>query len=303
MLMIKILNFHEVYNYQWLDNLMVYLKSKYEMVSMDTLNGFYKGDIQLKNACHITVDDGEKSFYEVIFPVLKKHNIPASLFISPKMITERSNYWFQEINGYNPIELGKSIAAELAISYGSLNKFHPIWILKTLKIIDIFEVIKRYQSITNTDQKKCQNITIENLKEVHKSGLINIGAHTMNHPILKNEDYESSNYEIRQSIINISNILNCPVKYFAYPNGNPDLDFSDREEKFLMNNGIQLAVSLEQRNIKLTDNRMLVPRFGITDCQSLSIIKSKLILGNFWNNLRKIKYSEEVKQRNQFRNL
>jgi peptidoglycan/xylan/chitin deacetylase (PgdA/CDA1 family) len=299
----RILNLHEVRDFRWFDKLASYLKSRYNMVSLDSIENFYGTDMDLKNACHITVDDGEKSFYEVIYPVLKKHKIPATLFVSPKIITERSNYWFQEIKGYNSNELKKSISSVTGISFNLLKNYNEVWILKTLKINEIQEIIKTYQSTTKTIPKISQNITIENLKEISESGLITLGAHSLNHPILINEDNKNCEIEISSSINDLSAIIKKKVKYFAYPNGTQNLDFSFREEKILSLNGIQLALTTEAGNLSLSDNKFRIPRLGIAENQNMLVIKSKLFLGSQWKILKKMKPTEEHQQRRKITRL
>ena len=68
----KILNFHQVKDCVWFDEVVCYLKSKYVFVTTEDLYEFYKGQINLKNSCHITIDDGDKSFYNVIFSGFKE---------------------------------------------------------------------------------------------------------------------------------------------------------------------------------------------------------------------------------------
>jgi peptidoglycan/xylan/chitin deacetylase (PgdA/CDA1 family) len=269
------------------------------MVSMEDLDNFCNRNNTLNNACHITVDDGENSFYKIVFPILMKHKVPVTLFVSPKIITKRTNYWFQEIDGYDPFELKRSIAAIKSIPYNSLEKYSAIWILKTLKIKEIWEIIKRYQHATHTSNKNCQNITTENLHELDRCGIVTIGAHTMNHPILANEDDITSNFEITASVDELSSLLDHKINYFAYPNGKHDLDFTFREEKILKSNGIRLAVTTEAANISLSSQKMRTPRFCISDGKKLPIIKTKLILGSMSRSLQRIKVAEEVVQRKQ----
>jgi len=72
------------------------LKSKYSLVDLnffENLNNYKKK----KGFCHITFDDGDKTFYTVAYPILKKHNVPATLFVSPKIVVKQENFWFQEI--------------------------------------------------------------------------------------------------------------------------------------------------------------------------------------------------------------
>ncbi|RYE37373.1 MAG: polysaccharide deacetylase family protein, partial [Sphingobacteriales bacterium] len=237
----RIINFHEVYDREWFESLVIYLKSRYTMVSMDQLNEFYSGGTKLDHSCHLTVDDGEQSFYDVIFPVLRKHNIAASLFISPAVIAKRENYWFQEIRGYDSNELRRCISFVTTIPFESMKNFDVVWILKSLRITQIRSIIARYQLVTHTAPKAFQNISIENLHEIVQSDLVTIGAHTLNHPVLMNEDNLSAEEEIRSSIEQLSAMLNKEIRYFAYPNGTRNFDFTEREERILERNGIQLA--------------------------------------------------------------
>src|SRR5689334_23255907 len=130
----KIINFHDIDNARWFEEVISMLKSKYEMVTAESIQKFYNGDDTVKNACHITVDDGHISFYNVIFPVLKKHNIPATLFVSPKVFLENTNYWFQEIEGFNQTILKHIIENKFGLPVDLLFGYDVKSILKTLKI-------------------------------------------------------------------------------------------------------------------------------------------------------------------------
>ncbi len=96
----SVLLFHAVTDRPWFDDVICWLKRRYTMLSLDSLSGVCGGTKEVGKSCHITVDDGDKSFYEVMFPVLRKHGVPASLFVSPKICVEERNFWFQEIEGY-----------------------------------------------------------------------------------------------------------------------------------------------------------------------------------------------------------
>ncbi|HZW40176.1 MAG TPA: polysaccharide deacetylase family protein [Ignavibacteriaceae bacterium] len=293
----KIINFHRVTNMVWLDNIICYLKSKYKIVNATDLYAFYKNGISLNNTCHITIDDGDKSFYDCIFPILKKHNVPASIFVSPKIITEKSNYWFQEIIGYNQLELKQIMSDMSKIPINNLMKFSSVSILKTYNINQIHEIIKIYQKKTNTQKKVFQNMTVNNLKEVNQSKLITIGAHTLNHPILQNEDDNISRYEIKESIFELSTLLNQQIKYFAYPNGIPNMDFTLREKTYLRELDIHLSFTTEPKNFSIKSDTMCIPRMGVTDSESMPFFKTKMFLGSLWSPIIYLKPTGEINER------
>lgn len=73
----KVINFHVVEDPIWFEKIIVYLKSRYRMVTAKSIYDYYHNHAMLKNACLITVDDGHISSYRVIYPILKKHKVPA----------------------------------------------------------------------------------------------------------------------------------------------------------------------------------------------------------------------------------
>jgi hypothetical protein len=125
----------------------------------------------------------------------------------------------------------------------------------------------------------------------------------MNHPILKNEDDLSSQFETMQSVKALSSMLNREVKCFAYPNGIPNVDFSEREETYLKKAGVRLAFSTESKNFSYSDNTMRIPRIGVSNVESAFLIKAKLLTGASWEKLKKLKVTGEYKQRWQITTL
>lgn len=293
----KILNFHLVDNQEWFESAIKLIKSKYRMVSIDTLIDYYAGKIRLKNACHITIDDGDKTFYDFIYPVLKKHNVPASLYVSPKIFNEAKNFWFQEVEGYNDVVLKEIIAKEKNIDPEKLKPYNIFNVLKAFDIKTIHHLLAKYRSQTNTPVKPYQNMSIAELLEVDRDGLVTIGAHTMNHPILNNENNESAAYEINESVTQLASLLGHQVKCFSYPNGIPDYDFTEREQNLLKANGVKITFSTEAKNFNAQNNLMSVPRIGVSNNESMLFLKAKLVLGPVWDNLKRIKSTGEYKHR------
>ena len=96
-----VLVFHKESNGPLFEKIIVALKTRYRLVCIHELEQLLKEKQELKNVCHISFDDGHRSFYDVIFPVLLKHHVPVSLFISPDVISTNTNYWFQEVHDYD----------------------------------------------------------------------------------------------------------------------------------------------------------------------------------------------------------
>lgn len=250
--------FHEVHDQVLLNNTIESLKNNYHIIAMEELEAYYYDNKNLKNSCHLSFDDGDSSFYRNVLPVIKKHKIPVSTYVSPSMARNQKNFWFQEIAGYQTeklLEITRKVTREEAENIKSvdLKKF-----LKTQQLEVIWEIIGSYQKKTNTPMKAPMNMTEEQLIEVKSSGLVDIGAHTLNHPILPNETHETAMQEITGSIDQLSDLLNCPIRYFVYPNG----DYGEREMNILKDKGIKLAFTTERDKISALSNPLSIPRSG-----------------------------------------
>lgn len=293
-----VLYFHDEVDGTLFEKIILSLKARYQLVSAAELETILLQKADLKNICHITFDDGLRSFYDVVFPILKKHNVPVSLFLSPDIISFNTNFWFQEIEGYDSAIMQEIIAKQLKIDKQKIERFNHAAILKSFTYAEIDNIINTYQQHTDTQPKPSLNMNITEVLEVNASGLVTIGAHTLNHPILKNEDDESCKAEICQSIKKLAELLQHPVKYFAYPNGRPGIDFGEREINYLKENGISMSFSTEIDTLTLNTIMLSVPRMSFARMglsPSNPLIYLRLNMGKKWFDIKSIgKPSEKV---------
>lgn len=142
-----------------------------------TLEEFYKwkkGEIEVPfNSVLVTFDDGLLSNYEYAFPILKKYNINATVFIigkhSNKEITEE---WEGDLQTYMGLDLIKKTKEEYPnIEFASHTyNMHIIGKLKEMKRDDMrkdFEEMKRLKTFEYVAYPfgACNDILIETLKE------------------------------------------------------------------------------------------------------------------------------------------
>lgn len=297
-----VLNFHQETNSRMFEKMLLAMKARYEMVSAATIGELAHSKTYRSSIAHITVDDGDRTFYDVIFPLAEKHEVPVSLFVSPKIIQEKINFWFQNIEKANPHELKSVISNYCDVPLDLLLPYENGFLLKALKIQDIHRIVDIYLSLHPKAKPAYQNITTEQLLEIDRSKWVEVGAHTMNHPILKNETDESSAYEIDRSIQDLSALLKRPVTLFAYPNGRPGIDFTEREKRSLQANGIQTAFSTEMNHLHNHMDPLSIPRMGFARMglhPQNPLVSLRLQLGKKWPDIRAIgRKPEPVMRRN-----
>lgn len=281
------ITFHDIHSPEWLRNTLQVIGSFYEFVSADQVLEVYRSGKTHKGICHITFDDGHHSFFDNSLPVLEELGVPATIFVSPSIILERKNFWFQEVAGLDAEIFMDDLAYFLQVDGTLLKQFSVFAILKSLPIRTILKAIDQHLHRRGLSYREPQNMSVEELLEVDRSDLVTIGAHTMNHPILRNETDESARYEIEASVAGLSDILGNQVRYFAYPNGIPEWDFGQREMNFLQNCGVQLSFSTEKKGFLPADHPMAIPRY-VFEWGGKNLVRTKLLFGQNWYKLKSL---------------
>lgn len=295
--MTSILTFHTVTDGVWFEDVICWLKRRYRLLPIDRVSEFYARPSDCGQACHVTVDDGDRSFAEIMFPILVKHGVSASLFVSPKMCVEGKNFWFQEIGAYREGPLRSAAASALEVPEDVLRRFSVASILKAMPLWKMNDVLRVCRVSTDSPAQASQNISASALKKIAASGLVCVGAHTMNHPILSNEDDATCEYEIARSVSDLASLLQRPVRSFAYPNGIPGLDLGEREVNVLRNSGVRMAFTTESRHLSRADNQFRIPRIAISDKEAMRFVRAKILLGSNWSRLKRIAGTGEAVER------
>src|SRR3989344_9177680 len=109
---------------------------------------------------------------------------------------------------------------------------------------DAFPILKKYNVkavayVVSGFLDKPNHLFTEQLKEIAKSGLVEIGAHTVRHYALRGLNPETAKYEVEQSKKDLETLLNIPIVSFAYPDGS----FDDQAIKFIKDSGLKSAVT------------------------------------------------------------
>ncbi len=94
---------------------------------------------------------------------------------------------------------------------------------------DAFPIIKKYKVravnyVISGFMNKPNNLTVDQLKEIAKSGLVEIGVHTVNHLALKGISATQLAKEVGYSKVQLEELLQFPVTAFAYPYGSFDIN-------------------------------------------------------------------------------
>jgi peptidoglycan/xylan/chitin deacetylase (PgdA/CDA1 family) len=256
------------------DSEISYLRKRYQILSLDELvDALYGLKTLPRNAAVITIDDGYKDIYLNAYPILRKHNVPATVFLVTGNIGTGNLFWWDKFRyviwhtGLKTIELDDANIYQLdpdnrqrAISVieGKLKKIPDE---KRVELID--KIVRQSGVDISPDFGKELILSWEEIKIMSRNG-IDFGAHTVNHPILTRLPLEKAEKEILDSKRQIEKELGKEVTTFCYPNGGPD-DFNKEIEEILKNNGFKCAVTFAPAAFVLPPAQSYrLPRIGGT---------------------------------------
>lgn len=250
----RVLAYHKVSNIKKFESQIIYLKRHFNIISLRDLDKIInEGDNFLKNSLLITFDDGDLSNYLNAYPVLKRHNIPATFFVITNLIDSEEPFWWDEM--------------EYLVDGKDGNKM--VWESKKWKNEQRINYINQLRKKSIKSKLKTLQITKEQLKEMYISGFV-IGNHSHSHPMFNKSSQDELNYEMSESIQFLKH-NNLDPYYFAYPNGNWD----NNSEEILKKYNIKLAFLFDHKLSDLS-NPLRISRIRVDSYLDLPEFKSKV---------------------------
>jgi peptidoglycan/xylan/chitin deacetylase (PgdA/CDA1 family) len=108
-------------------------------------------------------------------------------------------------------------------------------------------------------------MTREEIADLSRHPLIEIGAHTVDHPVLARASMAVQREQIAVSITTLEAWTGTRPRAFAYPNGRPHLDFTDETVSVVGEAGVDIAFSTQPRVADIDGPPLTVPRFTMLD--------------------------------------
>lgn len=206
----------------------------------------------------VTIDDGYANNYDLGFPVLKKYNFPATIFLTTGFIDRKLFLWTDWLEFIAANASNVDIKMELNKEVISFNLGAPPLrnifierlksILKNMPINKIESFLYELQEMLKVkyDWEKIpetlQPLTWRQIREMRKTGLISFGGHTVSHAILSKCDQEEQNFEMVESKARIEKELNEECLILAYPNGKAN-DFTEETIRLAKKANYRIAVT------------------------------------------------------------
>jgi len=230
---------------------MRHIRENYHLISLDALVDELQKPTDPKPAVAVTFDDGYLGTYTEAFPILRKYEIPATVYLAAECIETGNAAWYDRL--FLALQSIPSGHLELDVPGG---RFHLT--TKQSRINAAEQIIAHLRGTTDEERTRlCAAIEAKatlpegelknrmmswsQIREMQDWG-VKFEAHTMTHPVLSRLDVKAQEYEIKDAKSLIENRLGCEVRHFAYPFGKT-ADFSQESTAILSRLNFRSAVT------------------------------------------------------------
>lgn len=253
-----------------------YVRKHYNPITFEEFKEWYFNKAPLpRNPVLITFDDGHRNNLDFALPILQRHQIPAICFVVAGFLGAKTLTWFEDAY----YRLMFSASPSWRLNNGE------VWPLNT--VAQRAAACGRFFSLcrTSTQEQQSQELELlrsqlkvpelnghypgrfeflstEQLRFLRENG-VEIGAHTLTHPVLATAPAATSKAEITEGKRRLEQILGTSVRAFAYPFGAPRLDFTEREIEYVRQSGLMVGFAGEGGLVRRSDNPFSLPRVGI----------------------------------------
>jgi peptidoglycan/xylan/chitin deacetylase (PgdA/CDA1 family) len=232
---------------------MRYLARHYRVVSMAELSRHLERGDSPETVVGVTFDDGYRDNYEYAFPILKRYNIPASIFLTTGSLDSGEPLWFERL-----AEALKKTAQEfLDLEFDIPRRY---WLRSPAERLDangkVFALLRvlsdgdRRQRLAEILtrlgepvewERRGKMLSWDQVRQMKTAG-VDFGGHTVTHPFLSKLTPEQAAWEVSECKRRIEEEVQSEVEFFAYPNGREE-DFAPSNKEILRNAGYHAAVT------------------------------------------------------------
>lgn len=250
----------------------------------------------------VTFDDGYIDNLCNAKPLLEQYGIPATVFVASGYVGQDREFWWDELDrlllqpGILPETLHLDINGSVyhwSLGEGrhyseadaqrdrdwhlyqehDVSSRHSLFrslhqILNALPMKERWPVLDQLSVWAGAELRSRPThriLTPEEVVQLDKGDLVEVGAHTVTHPILSSISVAAQQHEIYQSKADLEKILDRSVTSFAYPHGSRS-DYSLETANLAEAAGFTCACSTVVDVVRTNSERFQLPRASVGDC-------------------------------------
>ena len=247
---------------------MRWVKAWFNLLPLSTaVDRLFSGTIPAR-ALAITFDDGYADNEEIAAPILRRLGMSATFFVSTGFLGGGCMWNDRIIEAVRRCELDHlDLRAHglgsLALRAADARRQAIEAILNGIKHHDPARraaITDAVVAVAGGMPSPALMMQADQVRSLRKLGM-EIGAHTITHPILTRLEAPEARREMANSKRDLESLLGEPVALFAYPNGVPTQDYDATHAALARECGFAAAVSTAWGAASVRSDRFQLPRF------------------------------------------
>ncbi|MDD5330473.1 MAG: polysaccharide deacetylase family protein [Sulfuricella sp.] len=225
------------------------------------------GTLPPRAAC-VTFDDGYADNHDVALPILQKWQLPATFFVATAYL---DGGWMWNDAVIEAVRQAPGQHLDLAplglpacsIATPRLRRKAAMTVIARLKYLppdrrqtDVWRMLR----LASAKLPASPMMSSSQVRALHSAGM-EIGGHTVSHPILAGLDSAAAYAEIADGKAQLEQISGGAVQLFAYPNGKPGKDYRHEHVEMVKRSGFAAAVSTAWGAAGAGGDSFQLPRF------------------------------------------
>jgi len=248
-----------------------------------------------KRAVVVTFDDGYADNLHHAKPLLERYNIPATVFVTTGYVGQVKEFWWDELERL--FLLSPRVPEKLKVTVNGTtyywrmdedtNSFYGQWhvelqdtptprhgaYLDAHRLLRPLQYKKQEGVLADlreqiADNGQCrpdyQALTPEEVRLLAADGLVEVGSHTVTHPVLSVQPVEVQRYELVESKVQLEAILGRPVTSLAYSYGGGG-DAGDKTAALAREAGYEIGCANLPALVTNQSDIFQLPRFLVRD--------------------------------------
>jgi peptidoglycan/xylan/chitin deacetylase (PgdA/CDA1 family) len=211
------------------------LRSEYTLAPLGELLFRLRKERFPRKMVAITLDDGYSDNLQTAAPILEQYAAPATVFVTTGYLDGRREFWWDDL--VRLVMESRSDPSAWSLSIDGKRTTWPegsprekvcagihdaLRSLGALERDNILDAAASQAGIPRTVRPGHRPLAAEEIRLLARSGLVDIGAHTINHLWLAAHPPAEQERELSGAKRDLEDILGFPVRSLAYPYGKRD---------------------------------------------------------------------------------
>ena len=250
---------------------MRFVKANYAVLALDEIVAMRRAGTPLPGKClAISFDDGYRDNYLHAWPILDKHGLPATVFLTSDYVGTDRLLWFDQVlQGFKHTQRRalrlEWTEGELVLDRPGSRRRAALEVLAHLKKLE--NALRQQRILQLLEELKVRPeemglrlmLSWDEVRELLRGGM-RVGSHTATHPILSRVGPEEARREIASSRQVLEKETGRKITLLAYPNGRRE-DFTEETVRLAREAGYEAAFTTLFKNNRPEEDLFQLGRY------------------------------------------